>query len=171
VCIIAVSRSQGEGDSSTLAILAVLAASCSYGTGAIFGRRFGQQSAFITGGVSLFLAGLITTPAALVFETPLALSPALTPTLALLALSLFSTALASLIFFRLLKTLGSLATTSNAYLRALFSILLGALSLGEGLSVQILAATLCIFMGVFLVTDQFRIRVYDRLIAKRPENA
>ncbi|MCE8508430.1 EamA family transporter [Ruegeria pomeroyi] len=171
VGIIAVSRSEGLGDSSTLAILAVLAASCSYATGAIFGRRFGQQSAFITGGVSLFLAGLITTPAALLLENPLALSPALTPTLALLALSLFSTALASLIFFRLLKTLGSLATTSNAYLRALFSMLLGALFLGEDLGVQILAATLCIFMGVFLVTGQFRTRVYDRLFAKRTENA
>lgn len=172
VGIIAFTGSTGIGDSSVMAVLAVLAASCSYGTGAIYGRRFGQQSAFITGGVSLFLAGLITTPAALAFENPFNLTPELTPTLALLALSLFSTALASLIFFRLLKTLGSLATTSNAYLRALFSMLLGSLFLGENLGLPILAATLCIFAGVFLVTGQFRVHVVDRLRKRKaPGNA
>jgi drug/metabolite transporter (DMT)-like permease len=171
VAIIAITRADEIGDSSVLAVLAVLAASCSYGVGAIYGRRFGQQSAFITGGVSLFLAGLITTPAALVLEDPFNISFELVPTLALLALSLFSTALASLIFFRLLKTLGSLATTSNAYLRALFSMLLGSLFLGESLGLPILTATLCIFVGVFLVTGQFRRLVYDRLFKKTPENA
>jgi len=171
VAIIAMTRSNGMGDSSALAVLAVLAASCSYGIGAIYGRRFGQQSAFITGGVSLFLAGLITTPAALTLENPFGVTLELAPTLALIALSLFSTALASLIFFRLLKTLGSLATTSNAYLRALFSMLLGSLFLGEDLGLPILIATLCIFMGVFLVTGQFGRHVADRLFKKVSENA
>jgi drug/metabolite transporter (DMT)-like permease len=71
----------------------------------------------------------------------------------------------------LLKTLGSLATTSNAYLRALFSMLLGSLFLGEDLGLPILIATLCIFMGVFLVTGQFGRHVADRLFKKVSENA
>jgi len=67
-----------------------------------------------------------------------------------------ATALASLIFFRLIKTLGSLATTSNAYLRALFSVLLGITFLNEQLSTAIISATVLIFLGAFLVTGQFR---------------
>jgi drug/metabolite transporter (DMT)-like permease len=172
VGVIAIARWSGGGDtSSSLALLAVLAASCSYAMGAIYGRRFGQQSVFVTGGVSLLLAGLIVTPAALAFESPFSVSPELAPTLALLALALFSTALASLIFFRLLKTIGSLATTSNAYLRALFSMLLGSVFLGEDMGLPILAATLCIFMGVFLMTGQFRRILYNRLRAKASQNA
>ena len=159
------------GSSSIWAVLAVLGASCSYGIGAVYGQRFKHQSAFITGGVSLFLAGLITTPAAFIFENPFGLMPELRPTLALIALSLLSTALAGVIFFRLLKTLGSLATTSNAYLRALFSILLGSLFLGEELGLPILGATLFIFLGVFLVTGQFRRIVYERVSAGRGKDA
>ena len=71
-----------------------------------------------------------------------------------MALTLLSTALASLIFFRLLKTLGSLATTSNAYLRALFSIIFGVIFLGEMLGVAFILASVFIFLGVFLVTGQ-----------------
>lgn len=170
VAVMAVARWGTASNSNILAVAAVLAASCSYAAGAIYGRRFGQQSVFITGGVSLLLAGIVTIPAALAFENPFKVSPNLVPTLALLALSLFSTALASLIFFRLLKTLGSLATTSNAYLRALFSMLLGYLFLGEKIGPPIVAAMLCIFLGVFFVTGQFRRIVYKPLFAKAREN-
>ncbi|TLP55340.1 EamA/RhaT family transporter [Parasedimentitalea maritima] len=170
VAIIATSRAISVEDSSVLAVLAVLAASCSYAVGAIYGRRFGDQSAFITGGVSLLLAAVLTTPAAMFFEAPLSITPELKPTLALLALAFFSTALASLIFFRLIKTLGSLATTSNAYLRALFSMALGAVFLGEELGTSVLLASLSIFLGVFLVTGQFRKNIYDRMFGKALKN-
>ena len=166
VCMIAYLRSDGLESSGALAVLAVLAASCSYGVGAIYGKRFEKQSVFVTGGVSLFLASLLTTPVALTFENPLSISPSLSSTLALMALAVFSTALASLVFFRLIKTLGSLATTSNAYLRALFSILFGSLFLGECLGMTVLVAAFCIFFGVFLVTGQFRRLVYG-LVGKR----
>lgn len=170
VSLIGLTRTDGLGDSNTLAVLAVLTASCSYGIGAIYGQRFKHQSAFVTGGASLFLAALLTTPAALILENPLLLSPTLKSTLALIALTLFSTALASLIFFRLIKTIGSLATASNAYLYALFSMLLGAIFLGEELGLSILLAVLCIFFGIFLVTGQFRYMVYDRFTRKESEN-
>lgn len=167
VALIATSQGGSMDENSVYAVLAVLAASCSYACGAIFGRRFGDQSAFVTGGVSLILAALLIGPPALIFDEPFTLEPTMRATLALVALALFSTALASLIFFRLIKTLGSLATTSNAYLRALFSVLLGLVFLGELLSPAIIAATVLIFLGVFLVTGQFRNIVLNKLLKMR----
>ena len=45
--------------------------------------------------------------------------------------SIFSTALANIVYFRLLRTLGSIGTTSNSYLRAAASAVLGFVALGE----------------------------------------
>lgn len=74
----------------------------------------------------------------------------------MLTLFVLSTALASVIFFRLVKKLGSLATTSKACLRALFSVLFGVIFLSELLGWVIVGATLLILAGVSLVTGQVR---------------
>lgn len=138
--------------SGALPVLAVLAASLSYACGALFGHRFTDQSPVVTAACSLLGGSVLMLPLCAVLDAPWTLSPRLDATLALLALSLLSTALASVVFFRLIRTLGSLATTTNAYLRALVSLLLGALLLGEPLTWPVGIATLLIFIGVALVT-------------------
>jgi drug/metabolite transporter (DMT)-like permease len=54
--------------------------------------------------------------------------------LSLLALSLFSTALAFVIYFRLVQTLGPVGTTAQAYLRVPIGVAIGVLFLGESLT-------------------------------------
>ena len=54
--------------------------------------------------------------------------------MALLALSVFSTALAFVIYFRLVQTLGSAGTTAQAYLRVSIGVAIGVLFLGEMLT-------------------------------------
>jgi drug/metabolite transporter (DMT)-like permease len=54
--------------------------------------------------------------------------------LSLLALSLFSTALAFVIYFRLVRTLGAVGTTAQAYLRVPVGVATGVLFLGESLT-------------------------------------
>ena len=85
-------------------------------------------------------------------DRPWTLTPSLEATLALLALAVLSTALASVIFFRLIRTLGPVTTTSNAYLRALVSVAFGVVFLAEPLSWSLLAASALIVAGVMLVT-------------------
>src|SRR6185295_1413477 len=92
----------------------------------------------------------------LAVDQPWALAPTPRATLAVLSLALLSTAGGSLLFFRLLKTLGSLATTSNAYLRALVSVLLGVVLLDEPLTLGIVAGGALMLLGVPLVTGQLR---------------
>jgi drug/metabolite transporter (DMT)-like permease len=141
-----------------LAVLAVLAASLCYALGAIHGHRFAQLSSFVTAAGSLLMGSLFMIPLSLAIDRPWTLSPTPRATAAVLALALLSTAGGSLLFFRLLKTLGSLATTSNAYLRALVSVLLGVVLLGEPLTIGIVAGGTLVLLGVPLVTGQLRWR-------------
>jgi drug/metabolite transporter (DMT)-like permease len=141
---------------SGLAVLAVLGASLCYALGALHGHRFGHLSAFVTASGSLLMGSLFMIPISLAVDHPWALSPSPRATIAVLSLALLSTAGGSLLFFRLLKTLGSLATTSNAYLRALVSVLLGVVLLDEPLTLGIVAGGALVLLGVPLVTGQLR---------------
>lgn len=140
------------GQSDFLAVMAVLGASASYACGAVFGHRFGDQPAVITAAGSLLCGGLTLLPVSLALDRPWTLAPGLEATLAVLALALLSTALASVIFFRLIRTLGPVATTSNAYLRALVSVAFGVVFLAEPVSWSLLVASALIVAGVVLVT-------------------
>ncbi|MES2937051.1 MAG: EamA family transporter [Pseudomonadota bacterium] len=142
----------GVGEVNVLAVLAVLAASVSYACGALFGHRFDDQPAIVTASTSLLCGSLLMVPLSLWHDKPWTLTPSTDSTLAVVALALLSTALASTIFFRLIKTLGSLATTTNAYLRAIFSVFLGVVFLGEPLGWNMVIGTGLILLGVALVT-------------------
>lgn len=142
----------GVGGMNLLAVLAVLAASVCYACGALFGHRFDDQPAIVTASASLLCGSLLMVPLSLWHDRPWTLSPSTQSTLAVIALALLSTALASTIFFRLIKTLGSLATTTNAYLRAIFSVFLGVVLLGEPLGWNMVLGTGLILAGVALVT-------------------
>lgn len=143
---------------SVLAVLAVLAASLCYALGALHGHRFARLSAFVTAAGSLAMASLVMIPLSLAIDRPWTLAPTPRATLAVLALAVFSTAGGSLVFFRLLGTLGSLATTSNAYLRALVGVVLGAILLGEPVTPGIALGGALVLAGVPLVTGQLRRR-------------
>ena len=56
------------------------------------------------------------------------------------------------IYFRLIRTLGPLGTTSGSYLRAGFAVMLGATLLGERFTWSILAGMTLVLAGVTMVT-------------------
>ena len=67
-------------------------------------------------------------------DRPWTLAPSTASIVALLGLSVFSTALAFVIFFRLVHTLGSVGMTSQAYLRVPIGVAIGVVFLGETLT-------------------------------------
>jgi drug/metabolite transporter (DMT)-like permease len=101
---------------------------------------------------------VILIPASLVFERPWTLAPATESILALLGLAVFSTALAFTIYFRLLHTLGSIGTTSQAYLRVPIGVAIGVAFLGESLSPSALGGLLCVIAGVAAMTLPRRVK-------------
>src|SRR3546814_3003560 len=79
----------------------------------------------------MLCAAAVVVPAALVVDRPWTLRPSLLSLAAAAALAVFCTALALLLYFRLVRTLGSMGVASQAYLRAGVSVMLGILLLGE----------------------------------------
>jgi drug/metabolite transporter (DMT)-like permease len=118
-------------------MLACLGAALSYGFAGVFGRRFRRMG--IPPAVGAFGQVATTTvlilPVALAFDTPWRLpAPGPASWAALAGLALLSTALAYVIFFRILARAGATNASLVTLLVPVSAILLGSLVLGERLS-------------------------------------
>ncbi|MER8454268.1 EamA family transporter, partial [Mesorhizobium sp. M1428] len=102
--------------------------------GAVVGGGFRGLDPMVPAAGSMLCGAAMLIPLSLAFDRPWTLAPSTASVLALLGLSVFSTALAFSIYFRLLHTLGSVGTTSQAYLRVPIGVAIGAVFLGESLS-------------------------------------
>ena len=74
--------------------------------------------------------------------------PSLKAVAAAMILAIFCTAGALLIYFRLIKTLGSLGVASQAYLRAGVGVVLGMAFLGEQITMIIGIGLIAAILGV-----------------------
>ena len=107
--------------------LAIMAATICYAGAAIFGKGFKGLDPIMPAAGSLLCGAAVLVPVSLIVDRPWTLTPSSTSLAALLCLSVFSTALAFVIYFRLVQTLGSVGTTSQAYLRVPIGVAIGVL--------------------------------------------
>jgi drug/metabolite transporter (DMT)-like permease len=133
ICLIIGTQALGGIGHQLWAQLAIVAATICYAGAAIFGRGFKGLDPMLPAAGSMPCGAVILVPLSLVFEQPWTLAPSTASILALLGLSVFSTALAFAIYFRLIHTLGSVGTTAQAYLRVPIGVGIGAVFLGESL--------------------------------------
>jgi drug/metabolite transporter (DMT)-like permease len=138
-----------------LAELVIVLASTSYAGAALFGQRLNVLPPPVAAAGSMTCAALLLVPTSLVVDRPWTLSISTRSALALLALATLSTALAFVIYFRLMKTLGSLGTASQAFLRVPFGVALGVVFLDESLSPSAWAGLCGVLVGVALLTWPF----------------
>jgi drug/metabolite transporter (DMT)-like permease len=101
---------------------------------------------------SLLCGTAILVPLALLVDRPWTLTPSAQSVLALLGLSVISTALAFVIYFRLVQTLGSVGTTAQSYLRVPIGVVIGVLFLDETLTSTAWAGLICVMIGVAAMT-------------------
>ncbi|MFN0313604.1 MAG: DMT family transporter [Burkholderiales bacterium] len=131
--------------------LACLAAAFSYACAGVFGRRFKAMGiapmATATGQVTA--SSLLLLPAMLIVDKPwsLALPPA-TIVGAVLGLALLSTALAYILYFRILASAGATNLLLVTFLIPVSAIFLGVLVLGETLQPKHLIGMLLIGLGL-----------------------
>jgi drug/metabolite transporter (DMT)-like permease len=135
-----------------LAELAIVIATVCYAVAAIFGRGFRELDPMAPAAGSLLAGAAVLIPASLFIEQPWTLMPSVASVLALLALSVFSTAVAFAIYFRLIHTLGSVGTTAQAYLRVPIGVAVSVVFLGEHLSGTAWAGLACVVLGVAAMT-------------------
>lgn len=136
----------------TLAQIAIVAATLCYAGAAIFGKGFRELDPAIPAAGSLLCGAVILVPLSLIADRPWTLRPDTRSVLALLALSVFCTALALTLYFRLIQTLGSVGTSAQAYLRVPIGVAIGILFLGEQLSASAWAGLGCIVVGVLAMS-------------------
>ena len=132
--------------------LAIVVATICYAGAAIFGRGFKSLDPMMPAAGSMLCGAAILVPASLVIDRPWTLAPSAASLAALAGLSLVSTALAFVIYFRLVQTLGSVGTTAQAYLRVPIGVGIGALILGESLTPIAWAGLVCVLVGVAAMT-------------------
>ncbi|MCA0425375.1 MAG: EamA family transporter [Proteobacteria bacterium] len=134
--------------------LAMLTSSCSYGISGLTGRRVARLGAHPTAAAAgqLCASSIMMAPMMLVFDKPFSLPmPSHTVWLAILGLALISTALAYIVYFRILATAGPTNLSLVTFLVPVSALLLGILFLGETLHLRHLVGMVVIGLGLALI--------------------
>jgi drug/metabolite transporter (DMT)-like permease len=141
----------GQLGTHVLAQLACLFATLSYALAGVWGRRFrriGVAPVGVAAG-SLTAAALVLVPLVLLFEPPWrAVAPAPEAWFSLVGLAFFCTALAYILYFKLLASAGATNSLLVTFLIPLTAILLGTFVLGEQLAPRHFAGMALIGLGL-----------------------
>jgi drug/metabolite transporter (DMT)-like permease len=137
---------------NTVAELACIAGALSYAIAAVIGVRFARVSPLVPAAGSTLIAAVVIAPIALWVERPWSMQPSFASLAAIVAGAVLSTALAQVIYFRLLATVGSIAMSSQAYLRIVVGVALSMIFLGERPAPQAWAGLALVVSGVIAMT-------------------
>jgi len=152
VVIVGPSALAGMGSHLT-AELACVVGSLAYGIAAVIGRRYDKLPSLVPAAGSVLTGAAILVPLALVLE-PWPEHVSGRSLAAVGALAIFSTGAAFVVYFRLLATIGSIATASQAYLRIVIGVGLSVLLLGERLEPAHWVGLALVVGGVVAMTLQ-----------------
>lgn len=134
--------------------LAILGAAISYAFAGIFGRRFKAMGVppLVTATGQISASSLVLIPVALLADQPWTLAmPSGETWAALFGIALLSTALAYLIFFRILSSAGATNLALVTFLIPVSAIVLGSLVLGEQLALKHLIGMAMIVTGLIAI--------------------
>ncbi|WP_294643358.1 EamA family transporter [uncultured Aureimonas sp.] len=131
ICLVVGPSALQGANQQLVAQLAIIVAAMAYGAAVTFGRTFRDLDPMMPAAGSLLFGAAILIPVSLVLDRPWTLAPSTASIAALAALSLFSTALAFTLYFFLLKRIGSVGVTAQAYLRVPIGVGIGMIFLHE----------------------------------------
>ncbi len=132
---------------------AIILATVSSAVAAIQGRRFNDVPPELAAAGTLTCGALVLVPLCFVVDAPLHFTPSAGSIVALLVNAIFATALRSVIYFRLLRTIGSVGTTSVSYLKPAIAVLIGFALMGEALTWTTMLGLLAILFGVAVINQ------------------
>ena len=143
----------GLGD-HILGQLAVLGGALGYAIVTIFVRRQPYFTRYKMAAGANIAAALVSIPLAFLFESPVQVTPSLASVWATLALAIFPTAIASLIYFRVVKHLGATTFSQINYAIPVLGSLWGVLVLDEMLRWNTFIAMFLVLCGVYFIQTQ-----------------
>lgn len=154
-------------DAPLIAQIAVVGATISYGAASVFGRRFAGQQPLVTATGQLSASTVLVLPLALAVDTPWMLPmPGPAALGAVLGLALISTALAYILFFRVLASAGATNVALVTLLIPVSAIALGAVVLGETVEPRQIGGMAMIALGLAVIDGRLLELRADRRTAR-----
>lgn len=151
-----------------LAQAAVLAGALSYAFAGVFGRRFNAMGVppLVTATGLVVASTVLMLPLALAVDRPWLLPlPSLPASASLAGLAVASTALAYIVYFRILATAGATNLLLVTFLIPVSAILLGTLILGERLDAGHFTGMAIIGLGLAIIDGRLFRRAFGRTVA------
>ena len=136
---------------------AIVLATFASAASVIHGRRFSDIAPEITAAGTLTCAAIMLVPLCFVAETPLSTTPSLSSLAALLANALVATALGFVVYFRLIRTIGSISTASVGYLKPAVGVLIGCALMDEALTPTMMMGLAAILVGVAAINEKISV--------------
>ena len=150
-----------------LAQLAVIGAAISYGFAGIFGKKFQDTPPIVTAAGQLTCTAIMAIPITMIIDKPWFYpTPSMNVWGAMLGLALLSTALAYIIYFRLLTTAGATNLLLVTFLVPVSAILLGTIILGEHLLLRHLIGMIMIGLSLAAIDGRV-LNIFNRSIVQK----
>ena len=138
------------GGGQLVAQLAVIAATLAYAVNAVYTKRLPQIDTLVVATGSLLVGTLILAPVALVVEQPWHLAPGIDALVAVVVLGVFSTGLATWVYFRVVSDCGPGFLSIINYMIPAVAFVAGVAFLNEPAEWSQFAGLLVICAGIFL---------------------
>jgi drug/metabolite transporter (DMT)-like permease len=131
--------------------VAILLATVSLALGTLHGRRFAGVAPEVTVAAMLTWSAILLLPISFVVEEPSKSVPSAPSIMALLANAIFPTAFGFVLYFRLIRTIGSMSAASIGYIKPAIGVIIGCLVLGEAFSGILALGLAAILTGVVFI--------------------
>lgn len=148
VVLIAGASALGGLGRATVGQAAIVTATISSAISVIHGRRFATVPPEVAAAGTLTCAAIVLVPLCFVVEAPLNSVPSAASVIALLVNAVVATAFGFVIYFRLIRTIGSIGTASVGYLKPAVGVLIGCALMGESMTWTTVIGLAAILLGV-----------------------
>ena len=146
-------------ENNSFSAFLILFGSCFYVVGGLLTLKISnKENENVTASI-LIWGALILLPISLFFEQPWNLTPRLDSTLALIYLGIFSTGIAWLLRFYILKHNGLVFQAQVAYLIPIFGVILGFLILNEAITSKVIISLIAVIIGIYIVKKGSKIKL------------
>lgn len=133
--------------------IVIMLATLGYASATLFGRRFTAISPFAAAAATATCSAILMTILAFIVESPLAIDPSSRSIAATVASGMLCNGIGLMIYFRLIRTLGSLGTSTVSFLKAAFGVVIGCFLLGEPFTTSIAIGLTAVLIGVAAVNE------------------
>ncbi len=140
----------------------ILFGSCFYVVGGVLTLRISnKKNENVTASICIW-ATLFLFPISMFIEQPWNLTPRLDSTISLIYLGVFSTGIAWLLRFYILKKNGLVFQAQVAYLIPIFGVILGFIFLKEEITSRVALSLLAVILGIYLVKRSTNLQVLKK---------